>query len=156
MSDLTTQKTNLLVDKKVKKEDKNALGKSFKSILIDFDVIPYVIGFIIALSFHNLLSKLSNTIIQKVFKIKNTLLDAVFEFILMLIFIYIFIYGIYYQYLFSEDISKENIIKKAINEAKIDKAKKEIEKDVETKKSIEKDVELDNNKSIEEYFTNKF
>ena len=71
MSDLTTQKTNLLVDKKVKKEDKNALGKSFKSILIDFDVIPYVIGFIIALSFHNLLSKLSNTIIQKVFKIKR-------------------------------------------------------------------------------------
>ena len=156
MSDLTTQKTNLLVDKKVTKEDKNTIGKSFKSILIDFDVIPYVIGFIIALSFHNLLSKLSNTIIQKIFNIENTLLDAVFEFILMLIFIYTFIYGIYYQYLFSEDVSKENIIKKAINEAKIDKAKIEIEKDIETKTNIEKDVELDNNKSIEEYFTNKF
>ena len=156
MSDLTTQKTNILVDKKVKNEDMNKIGKSFKSLLIDFDVIPYVIGFIIALSFHNFLRELSNTIIQKIFKIKNSLIEAIFEFILMLIFIYIFIYGIYYQYLFSEDVSKENIIKKAINEAKIDKAKKEIEKDVETKKSIEKDVELDNNKSIEEYFTNKF
>lgn len=155
MTDLTTEKINLYVDKKVKKNSYD-IGKSFKSIFSDFNLIPYIIGFTLALSFNNLLNKLSNIIIIEIFNTKNTLLQALIELLLTLFLIYIFVYIIYYKFLFSEDISKEKVVKKALHESRIDEAKKEIQKDKEIKKDIEKDIELDNNKSIEEYFINRF
>lgn len=154
MTNITTKKTNTYIENKLKNMNtkENEFAKSLKTLLIDFNVIPYIIGFTIALSFQNLLNKMSSYIIQKIFKIKNPLLDAFIELILILIFVYIFVYYIYYHYLVSEDIEKEKIVKQALTEKKIDKAKKEIDEDKQTKKIIDKDIELKNNKIIEEYF----
>ena len=155
MSGLTTIRTNKLIDKKV--NENNNIVKPFKSILSDFEVMPYLIGFVIALSFYKLLNEIVKIISVKLFNIKNPLFEAFIEFILVLFLIYIFIYEFYYKYLFDEDISKEKIVKTAINEAKVEEAKKVIKKDPETKKEIEKNIELNKNKnknkSIEEYFT---
>jgi len=153
MSSITTQKTNELVDKKVKKKYDN-VGKSFKSILSDFDVMPYLIGFVIALSFNKLIDEIVKIISEKIFKIKNPLFEAFIGLILVMLLIYLFIYEFYYKYLFDEDISKEKIVKTAINEAKVEEAKKEIKKDPQTQKEIEKNIEL--NKNIEEYFTTSY
>ena len=156
MTDLTTEKINLYVDKKVKNKNESDIGKSFKSIFSDFNLIPYIIGFTLAWSFNNLLNKLSNIIIINVFKTKNAFLHALMEFLLTLLLIYIFVYVIYYKFLFSDNISKEKVVKKALHETRVDEAKKEIQKDKEIKKDIEKDIEIDNNKSIEEYFMNRY
>lgn len=156
MADLTTEKINLYVDKKVKKNNDSDIGKSFKSLFSDFNLIPYMIGFTLALSFNKLLNNLSNIIIINIFKTKNTFLHVLIEFLLTILFVYVFIYIIYYKFLFNEDISKEKVVKKALHETRVDEAKKEIQKDKEIKKDIEKDIELDNNKSIEEYFMNRY
>jgi uncharacterized protein YacL len=153
MSGLTTEKTNDLVDKKVKKKYDN-VGKSFKSILSDFNVMPYLIGFVIALSFNKFLNEIVKIISEKIFNIKNPLFEAFIELILVILLIYLFIYEFYYKYLFDEDISKERIVKTAINQAKVEEAKKEIKKDPQTQKEIEKTIEL--NKNIEEYFTTSY
>ena len=157
MSDLSTSKINKIVDVKVKKNNENNKPlKSFQKIFIDFDIIPYIVGFIIALSFHNLLKNISKFIIKDIIKINNDLVQALFEFILMLIFVYILIYFIYYKFILTEDIASEKIVKHAIKQKKVEKAKKEIDKDKETTNVIEKDIDLINNKSIEEYFTTQF
>lgn len=157
MSDLSTSKINKIVDVKVKKNNENNKPlKSFQNIFIDFDIIPYIVGFIIALSFHNLLKNISKFIIKDIIKINNDLVQALFEFILMLIFVYILIYFIYYKFILTEDIASEKIVKHAIKQKKVEKAKKEIDKDKETTNVIEKDIDLINNKSIEEYFTTQF
>jgi len=153
MSSLTTQKTTDFIDKKVKKKTDN-VGKSFKSILSDFDVMPYLISFVLALSFSNLLNEIVKNISEKIFKIKNPLFEAFIELILVIGIIYLFIYEFYYKYLFDEDTSKEKIVKTAINQAKIEEAKKEIKKDPQAQKEIEKNIEL--NKNIEEYFTTSY
>jgi cell division protein FtsB len=157
MSDLSTSKINKIVDVKVKKNDKNNKPlKSFQKIFIDFDIITYIVGFIIALSFHNLLKNISKFIIKDLIKINNDLVQALFEFILMLIFVYILIYFVYYKFILTEDVASEKIVKHAIKQKKVEKAKKEIDKDKETSNIIEKDIDLVNNKSIEEYFTTQF
>jgi cell division protein FtsB len=157
MSDLSTSKINKIVDVKVKKNDKNNKPlKSFQKIFIDFDIITYIVGFIIALSFHNLLKNISKFIIKDLIKINNDLVQALFEFILILIFVYILIYFVYYKFILTEDVASEKIVKHAIKQKKVEKAKKEIDKDKETSNIIEKDIDLVNNKSIEEYFTTQF
>ena len=123
MSGLSTEKSNEYVDKKLK-TDGDELGKSFKSILSDFDVMPYLIGLVIALSFNKLLNRIVHFISIKLFNTQNDLLEAVVEFTLTIIIIYFFIYEFYYKYLVDEDISKEKIVKTAINEARVEEAKK--------------------------------
>ena len=142
MSGLSTEKSNEYVDKKLK-TDGDELGKSFKSILSDFDVMPYLIGLVIALSFNKLLNRIVHFISIKLFNTQNDLLEAVVEFTLTIIIIYFFIYEFYYKYLVDEDISKEKIVKTAINEARVEEAKKEINDDPETKQNIEDDIELE-------------
>ena len=142
MSGLSTEKSNEYVDKKLK-TDGDELGKSFKSILSDFDVMPYLIGLVIALSFNKLLNRIVHFISIKLFKTQNELLEAVIEFVITIIFVYVFIYEFYYKYLVDEDISKEKIVKTAINEARVEEAKKEINDDPETKQNIEDDIELE-------------
>lgn len=142
MSGLSTEKSNEYVDKKLK-TDGDELGKSFKSILSDFDVMPYLIGLVIALSFNKLLNRIVHFISIKLFNTQNDLLEAVVEFTLTIVIIYFFIYEFYYKYLVNEDISKEKIVKTAINETRIEEAKKEIKKDPETKNNIENDIEFE-------------
>jgi len=142
MSDLPTEKSNEYVDKKVKKNGNN-IGKSFKSILSDFNVMPYLIGFVIALSFNKLLNRIVQFMSRKLLKTQNELLEAVVEFVIAIAFVYVFIYEFYYKYLVDEDISKEKIVKTAINEVRIEEAKKDINDDPETKQNIENDIELE-------------
>jgi len=157
MSDLSTSKINKIVELKVKKDNKeNKSIKSFQKIFIDFDIIPYTAGLIIALSFHNLLKNFSKYIIRDLIKINNDLIQSIIEVIFTLLFIYFIIYFIYYQYILTDDAAKEKIVKHAIKEKKVDEAKKEIDKDIETTNIIEKDIDLINNKLIEEYFTNHY
>ena len=142
MSGLATKESNNYVDKKLKK-DGDKIGKSFKSLLSDFDVMPYLIGVVIALSFNKLLNQIVKTITCLLFKKSNELGEAALEFILTIVLIYLFIYQIYYKYLVDEDISKEKIVKTAINEAKVEEAKKEIKEDPEIKQHIEDEIELE-------------
>jgi hypothetical protein len=142
MSDLATEQSNDLVDKKLD-TDSDEIGKSLKSILSDFEVMPYLIGFVIALSFNKLVNQIVLSISSKLFKTQNNLTEATIEFIFTIVIIYFFIYEIYYKYLVDDDISKEKIVKTAINEAKLAEAKKEINEDPEIKQHIEDDIELE-------------
>ena len=153
MSDLSTTKINKIIDIKVKNKNTN---NTIQKIFLDFDIVPYAVGLIIALSFHNLIKCFSKYIINNLIKINNDLLQAIIEVILVLLFIYIIIYYIYYQFILTDDTVKEKIMKHAIKEKKLEKAKKEIDKDKETKNVIERDIKLNKNKIIEEYFTTQF
>lgn len=148
MNDLPTKETNELIEKKIKKKNEptsktesTAIAKSFKSIISDFNVMPYLISFVIALSFNNLLEKLVHVFATKI-NLTNPLINAIIEFLLVLIIVYLFIYEIFYKYLHDETISNEKIVKTALTEAKIDEAKKNLEEDEETKEIIEKDTNI--------------
>jgi len=143
MPTLPTKQLNELVEKKVKKNGSSTTGTSLKSILSDFDVMPFLIGFVIATPFNKLLTVVVQTISRHFLKTQYILLEAVMEFILTIGIVYLFVYELYYKYLVDEDISKERIVKTAINEAKVEAAKKEIKNDPETKKSIEDNVEFE-------------
>jgi hypothetical protein len=142
MSTLETEKLNDVVDKKLITDDAQ-IGKSFKSILSDFDVMPFLIGTVIALSFNRLLNRIVQFILNKVFKTRNELAQAAVEFILAILLINLFVHQIYYKYLVDDNISKEKIVKTAINEAKVEEAKKEIDNDPEIKRNIEQDIEFE-------------
>jgi len=163
MPDISDKETIQMAEKKIKKynneddENDNKFNrpiKLIKSVFIEFNVIPYSIGFIIALSLRNLLSELSKYILKKIFNIKNPIVNSIFELILMIVFIYVFIVFVFYEFLYSSDIAKEKIFKTAIYEKKIDEAKKEIKKDPETKNIIENSISEENNSKIEEYYLN--
>ena len=156
MSDFSTSKVNKIIDVKVKNNNNNNNNNTIQKIFLDFDIIPYAVGLIIALSFHNLLKCFSKYIINDLIKINNDLLQALLEVILVLLFIYIIIYYIYYQFILTDETVKEKIMKHAIKEKKLEKAKKEIDNDKETKNAIENDIRLNKNETIEEYFTTKF
>lgn len=152
MNELPTKEINELVEKKVKKnqEESTVIAKSFKSIISDFNVMPYLISFVIALSFNNLLDKFIHVIAIKL-NITNPLINALIEFILVLVLVYLFIYEIFYKYLHDETISNEKIVKTALTEAKIDEAKKNLEEDVETKEIIKKDTDIVKSNSSENF-----
>lgn len=152
MNELPTKEINELVEKKVKKnqEESTVIAKSFKSIISDFNVMPYLISFVIALSFNNLLDKFIHVIAIKL-NITNPLINALIEFILVLVLVYIFIYEIFYKYLHDETISNEKIVKTALTEAKIDEAKKNLEEDVETKEIIKKNTDIVKSNSSENF-----
>jgi hypothetical protein len=147
MAGLETEESKDYVEKKLKtdsdKTEGEKIGKSFKSILADFDVMPYLIGFVIALSFNKLVTALVKFVSSNFFKAQNDLAEAAIEFIMTIGLLHLFIYQIYYKYLVDDDISKEKIVKTAINEAKVEEAKKEIKDDPEMKKNIEEDIELE-------------
>jgi large-conductance mechanosensitive channel len=152
MSDIATSNTNELVEKKIKKDNNEPIiiAKSFKSILSDFNVMPYLISFIIALSFNNLLEKIVQVIAMKM-NIRNPLINAFIEFILVLVLIYLFIYEIFYKYLYDETISKEKIMKKALSETKVDEIKKNLKEDVEINENIKKDVQFNHEEPFQSY-----
>jgi hypothetical protein len=147
MAGLETEESKDYVEKKLKtdgdKTEGEKIGKSLKSILADFDVMPYLIGFVIALSFNKLVTALVKYVSSKFFKAQNDLVEASIEFIMTIALLHLFIYQIYYKYLVDDDISKEKIVKTAINEAKVEEAKKEINDDPDIKKKIEDDIELE-------------
>ena len=133
-----------LVDKTLSEieKDRIKIGKSFKTVLSDFNVMPYLIGMVIALSFNKLLNQTVKSIGSIFFKKPNALGEAFIEFILTILLISIFIHQIYYKYLVDDEIDKEKIVKTALNEAKVEEARKEIEDDPVIQKHIEKEIEL--------------
>lgn len=124
------------------KKDTPKIKKKFALMLVEFNVIPYVVGFGIALAIQNFLLKFGEYTVIHFLKIKNQLFISFLVMLLMIVFCYILIYFIFYRYIYTEDISRETVIKQAITEKKKEEAKKEISKDKEIKKTIEKDINV--------------
>jgi len=141
VADETTSKiAERKTDKKIK--DTPKIKKNFALMLVEFNVIPYVVGFGIALAIQNFLLKFGEHIVRNFFKLKNDLLVSFLVIIMMILFCYILIYFIFYRFIYTEDISRETVIKQAITEKKKEEAKKEISEDKEIKKTIEKDIDV--------------
>lgn len=140
VADETTSK---IADKKTyRKKDSSRIKRNLSLMLVEFNVIPYVIGFGIALSIQNFLLKFGEYIVRRILKIKNDLLVSFMVIVMMLMFCYVLIYFIFFRYIYTEDISRETRIKKAISQHKTDEAQKEISEDKELIKTIQKDIDL--------------
>lgn len=147
---LSDEKTTQIAKEKIKgtTEDKenqsSEVKKHFAHMLIEFNVIPYIIGFAIAVVFADLTKSLSEALIKTYFKKhkNNILLIKVATFLLVILLCYLFGYLIFYKFLYTPDIAKETIIKKAINEKKEEEIKKEIENDPQTQYEIQKTAQI--------------
>ena len=120
---LSDEKTIQLAQKKVKgtnEEKQNKSGNIKKNIahmIIDFNILPYVVSFTIAIAFSDLIKNISIHIIEFFnFKVGNTIISSFLSFILILVITYVFSYLFFYKYIYTEDIAKENIVKNVINE----------------------------------------
>ena len=147
---LSDEKTTQIAKEKTKgtEEDKenrsSDVKKHFAHMLIEFNVIPYIIGFAIAVVFADLTKSLSEALIKTYFKKhkNNILLIKIATFLLVILLCYLFGYLIFYKFLYTPDIAKETIIKKAINEKKEEEIKKEIENDPQTQYEIQKTAQI--------------
>lgn len=154
---LSDEKTNEIAEDKTKgtREDRTVqsskIKKKFAQMLVDFNIIPYIIGFAIAMSFAELMTALSQSIINKYFKELSDfhLLVKFISFLLILFISYVFGYLIFYKFVYTEDIAKQTMIKKAINEKKEEEIKKEIDKDPETRQIIQSSAEINKDQDIE-------
>lgn len=138
---ISDEKTNEIAAEKTKgtKEDNSSdIKRQFAHMLIDFNIVPYVIGFAIAMSFAELMKSVSSGFVKYYFKniLENDILVKFISFCLVLSVCYVFGYLIFYKFIYTEDIAKQTIIKKAINEKKEEEIKKEIETDVDTQNEI--------------------
>ena len=127
-----------------KKNNSSKIKKRFAQLIVDFNIIPYAIGFAIAITFAEFMQVLAKYIISIYFKkyIKNEPILKFFTFILVLLMAYIFGYYVFYKLIYTEDIAKQTIIKKAINEKKEEEIKKNIEKDPQAINQINKTSNL--------------
>jgi hypothetical protein len=147
---LSDERTTEIAKQKTKgtKEDKenksSEVKKHFAHMLIEFNVIPYIIGFAIAVVFADLTKTLGEVIVKNYFKRKkhDILLVKFLTFLLVILFCYLFGYLIFYKFLYTPDIAKETIIKKAINEKKEEEIKREIENDPHTQYEIQKTAQI--------------
>ena len=146
---LSDENTIKLAQKKVKGTDEeiesksSTLKKNIAHLIIDFNILPYIVSFTIAIAFSDFMKKASVRII-KYFNFKDELLMSFTALILILIFTYIFGYLFFYKFIYTKDIAKENIIKNVITEEKEKEIKKTIKKDLETKKEIKKTAQINN------------
>ena len=129
------EKTLELVDKKINKtiktnETDSKEMKKLTHMLIEFNIIPFTISFVIALSISDFIKIVNKYIAKKYFKfIKNEILKSFILLIIVLFFVYIIGYIIFYKLLYTESIAKENIVKNAIIEKEKDEIKTQIKKE---------------------------
>ena len=144
---LSDESTIKLAQKKVegtdeeKKSKSSALKKNIAHLIIDFNILPYIVSFTIAIAFSDFMKKTSGYIVNY-FHFKNEILISFITLMLILIFTYLFGYLFFYKYIYTKDIAKENIIKNVITEEKEKEIKKTIKDDLETKKEIKKSGEI--------------
>lgn len=156
---ISDEKTKQIAEQKTEgtKEDvennSSEMKKELATMIIDFNIVPTIIGFAIAVSFSEFMKSLSHFIINMYFKtfMTNEVMTNVLSFFLVVLFCYIFGYVIFYKLIYTEDIAKQTIIKKAINEKKEEEVKKEIEQDFETSKVIQEAAKI-NSQPIEDTF----
>jgi hypothetical protein len=147
---ISDESTNKIAEQKTEgtKEDvennSSEMKKELATMIIDFNIVPTIIGFAIAVSFSDLMKTLSHFIIKLYFKafMTNEVMTNTLSFLLVVLFCYVFGYVIFYKLIYTEDIAKQTIIKKAINEKKEEEIKKEIEQDVETSKVIQETAKI--------------
>jgi hypothetical protein len=146
---ISDEETIKLAQKKVKGTDEEIESKSSKfkksiaHLIIDFNILPYIVSFTIAIAFSDFMKSISNLII-KYFNLNNEIFVDFLTLLLILFFTYIFGYLFFYKYIYTKDIAKENIIKNAITEEKEKEIKKTIKKDLETKQEIKKTAKINN------------
>ena len=122
------EKTIELVDKKINKNKNDSKEmKKLTHMLIEFNIVPNTIAFVIALSSYDFIKILNKYLTKKYFTfIKNEVLKSFMVFIIVLMLVYFIGYIIFYKLLYTENVAKENIIKNAIIEKEKDDIKSQI------------------------------
>jgi hypothetical protein len=147
----TDSKTSNIANTKLKKNDRgNEIKRNFTNLVIDFNVLQYIVGFGIAISFREFLTKLIESVIIR-FGIESELLISFLVLMSMIILLYFLVFNVFYKYIYKQDNLHEKTFELAISELRKEEAKKEIMKDKETKKHIEKNIEIDKKKKIESF-----
>ena len=148
------KKTLDLGNKKIKgKSSDDNIKTNFSTMMIDFKVIQYVVGFSIAVAFREFLTRLLDTILVNKLNIRSDLLVSFLVLISMCIVLYLLIFHVFYKYIYTSKEVKSQIFQQALTEKKKEEVKKDIEEDKETKKHVEKDIEL-NSEIIESFYSN--
>ena len=157
MSEIFPDKKSLdLGNKKIKgKSSSDNIKTNFSTIMIDFKVIQYVVGFSIAVAFREFLTRLLDYIIVNKLNIKSDLLVSFLVLVFMCLILYILIFQVFYKYIYTDKEVKNQIFHQALTEKKKEEVKKDIDRDKETKKHVEKDIEL-NSEAIESFYSNYY
>lgn len=144
-------KTREITNLKLKQHNKsNKLERDFVNMVIDFNVIQYIVGFGIAISFRKFLTNLIENIIYH-FGIRSELLISFLVFLFMCIILYFLVFNVFFKYFYRENNLSEKTFEAAISDLRKEQAKKEILSDKDTKKHIEKDIKIDKKKKIESF-----
>jgi len=135
MSDgnIADEKTKEEAERKVGTKKNDELRTSIAHFLIDFDILSYVIAFVIALAFQDFLKDLMEFVVLRFIpkrsiylRIASSLLSLIIVFVLS----FLFVKFIFYKVLYTEDIVKQRQVQKALAK----KEEKEVERKVETEK----------------------
>ena len=130
MSDnIADEKTKKIAEKKTGAKSKDELRTSIAHFLIDFDVISYLIAFIIALAFNEFLKDLMEFIVLRFIPKRSAylrLLSSLLSLIFVFIFAFLFVKLIFYKFLYTTDIVKQRQVQKAISKKEEKKVEKEI------------------------------
>ena len=113
---------------------------SIAHFLIDFNVVPVSIGFLIAYTFRDFMQVLASKIMRYLVPAwgKNDLSSPFLTFILTVILCMLFVKYIFYSMFQNEDIKKEIAVKDAVEETKKDIAKDKIANNPEIIKKMYK------------------
>ena len=111
--------------------EKSAIKSTQHSIahfLIDFNIVPVSISFLIAYTFRDFMQVLASKIMQYMVPSwgKNDLSSPFLTFILTIVLCILFVKYVFYSMFQSEDIRKEMVVKDAVEETKKDIAKTKI------------------------------
>ena len=88
----TDAQTSNIADLKLKKNKKdNKIKKNFTNMLLDFNVLQYIVGFGIAISFREFLFHLIESIIDK-FGIKSKLMNSFLVCLSMIVILYFLVF----------------------------------------------------------------
>ena len=154
MGDLIPNKKALeLANKKIGGKNNNQIKRNFTTILIEFKVIQYTIGFGMAVCINNFITKSLEYIITIRLNIKSDLLISFLVLLFTCIIFYFFIFKIFFKYIYTDDKLKNQIFIQAITEKKKEQVRDNLNKDKETKTIIDKDVEF-KSESLESFYSN--
>ena len=141
-TNISDEKTIKLAQEKTEGRAKG-IDKTFKHMMIDFNIIPYVVAFAIAMSFSNMMMNMSSSLLEVTgIKKHGLMLSSVLSFILTLVSSYVLGYLIFYKVIYTEDVAQENIVKKVINKEKEKEVEKKIKRDEDTKRDVKKAGDL--------------
>ena len=114
--------------------------KNFVHFLLDFNIVPTAIAYIIALASVDFIKHNVADLVAKHLGKERKGLSSLITFVLIVALLYVFVMYVYYKFVVTEEVIKENVIKKAIGEKKTEEVKKEIDRKPELKKEISKEA----------------